>query len=104
MQRGLVVLTRHLFNAQDNFAALGKLNGVADQINNYLAQAARISNKRFGYIRGRVIDEFESLGSGANRERLHNLAEGFAHDPAAVNDQNVEDEVNERRSRGAIIL
>jgi hypothetical protein len=44
---------------------LGKLNGVANQIDNNLAQPARIPNKRLRDIRGGVEDEFESFGTGA---------------------------------------
>ena len=55
----------------DNLATLGKLEGVADEINEDLAQAGWISRQRYGNTRLDVAPQLEIFLASAGSHRLH---------------------------------
>ena len=61
-------------NANFHFAFLGKLDGIAYQIDHHLAQAARIADQAVGDIRGDVAHELYVFARRVHGQCLHGIA------------------------------
>jgi hypothetical protein len=71
----LLRLRRHI---DHHLAALGELDGVADQVHDDLAQASRIADHPLRHRQGDVGNELQLLLGGLNGEGLQRVAQGLA--------------------------
>ena len=62
----------------EDLAALGELDGVADQVDEHLPQPAGIADRDAGHVGQHVADELETLLFGAQRQRLQQVGEMIA--------------------------
>ena len=68
-------LPRH---AQHHLALLGKLDGVAEQIDENLAQASGVASQRVRHVRIDIDDQFEALLVRPQCQRVRRVADGIA--------------------------
>ena len=61
-----------------DFTLFGKLDGIADQIDQDLADASGIADQSLGKFRVHVVDEFDSILVRAKTNRFHRLAQALA--------------------------
>ena len=61
-----------------NFSLLGELDGVANEVEDDLAQPGRISHQRIGHIGPDVAGEFESLLLSPQRQQLQGIFESVS--------------------------
>ncbi len=62
----------------DDFALLGELERVADQVDDDLSESPGIADERVGHIRGYEVGQFHSLFRGPQPEGVHGVAQAVA--------------------------
>src|SRR6202043_2790917 len=67
-----------LCDGQQYLAAIGELNGVANQIDDDLADAPRVTEDGLSDIWLHFVNQFEPLLVRSETQRLHGLAQTFA--------------------------
>ena len=77
-QRRLASVGRRPPHVDDHFAALGELDGVADQVDQHLAQAPGIADERVGHVRSNVAGQLEPFLVRARRQQAHGVLDDVA--------------------------
>ena len=62
----------------EDLAALGELDRVADQVDEHLAQPARVADRDARHVRQHMADELEPFLLRANGQRLQQIGEVIA--------------------------
>ncbi len=92
---------------QHHFAALGELDGVADQVDEHLPQPAGVAHQHLGHVRRNRVGQLEVLLVGPHAERFERIAQavveveidGVDVEPAGFDLRKVEDVVDDRQQR-----
>src|SRR5437016_5145125 len=65
-------------DGNDDLSLIGKLDGIADKIHQYLAQASWVAHEVVRHLRMHTVDELQSLFVSSQSERLERGAETVA--------------------------
>ena len=78
MQAGFRLRPGFQAHIDDHFAALREFQGIADEIDHYLAETDRVSHEIVGHLRRHVASQLEALLVGGRRQRVKRIAQLIA--------------------------